>query len=548
MPVTPLHKDGASLTILFLVGVWILTTLGTGLIPLERHETLVLQTAREMLSSGDWILPQFNGEPRLQKPPLSYWATIVISLLDPFSSDIEIRHGRFVSLASGLMIVLLTYSIGSILYGRETGFLCGLLLMTTAGYIHQVPSARPDVLYAALCSLQLFAWIAAWRAEDRSRRQVCCGLLGWVGAALATLTKGPQAPAVFLLGFLIFLLFGAERKRTLMILRPVTGALLYFALVLPWWILLENRLDALEIPLADTQLSGSLLHQFADWKGLLSGYYLYTLVLLMLPAALAVPFFFREFRKSRNPLDDISRLLFSVGITFLIVFAIGGHYRKHYLLPLLPIASLSLGNAFYRHRSYLQSMWLHPRMHLRIALLVLTSGCAGVVIYRGAFISLTILATAPVLLFILLRIRQDRINPQHHSGSIPLVLALTALSLAACNNFLPLDEERAARQSFAEHIEQTLENDDLLVGWKAHSDILPFVTNRVVPNFGTPEQIEAFIKKEAGGRAVFAVLPKDQLTELRDLFEVSLRGMETNDDEPGEGILLVQISQPAGPE
>jgi len=41
--------------------------------PLNNHECYVAITAREMLESGDWVMPTCNGEPRLEKTPLSYW-------------------------------------------------------------------------------------------------------------------------------------------------------------------------------------------------------------------------------------------------------------------------------------------------------------------------------------------------------------------------------------------------------------------------------------------------------------------------------------------
>jgi 4-amino-4-deoxy-L-arabinose transferase-like glycosyltransferase len=34
------------------------------------HEAYVVVTARQMVSSGNWFIPYFNGEPRLQKTGL----------------------------------------------------------------------------------------------------------------------------------------------------------------------------------------------------------------------------------------------------------------------------------------------------------------------------------------------------------------------------------------------------------------------------------------------------------------------------------------------
>jgi len=39
----------------------------------DRDEPRYAQATREMVASGDWVVPSFNGEPRLHKPVLIYW-------------------------------------------------------------------------------------------------------------------------------------------------------------------------------------------------------------------------------------------------------------------------------------------------------------------------------------------------------------------------------------------------------------------------------------------------------------------------------------------
>ncbi len=39
----------------------------------DANEAFYVQTPREMVESSNWLVPHFNGEPRLNKPPLSYW-------------------------------------------------------------------------------------------------------------------------------------------------------------------------------------------------------------------------------------------------------------------------------------------------------------------------------------------------------------------------------------------------------------------------------------------------------------------------------------------
>lgn len=51
---------------LLLPGTWVSLT--------DRDEGNGGQVCREMLAGGDWLVPQYLGQPWLFKPPLLYWA------------------------------------------------------------------------------------------------------------------------------------------------------------------------------------------------------------------------------------------------------------------------------------------------------------------------------------------------------------------------------------------------------------------------------------------------------------------------------------------
>ena len=60
------------LSLLLLLALFV----GLGERPVSKiQEVRVAETAREMLESGNWIVPRYNGDLRLQKPPLPYWLT-----------------------------------------------------------------------------------------------------------------------------------------------------------------------------------------------------------------------------------------------------------------------------------------------------------------------------------------------------------------------------------------------------------------------------------------------------------------------------------------
>ena len=51
--------------------------LGTWALPLiDRDEPRFAEASREMIERGDYIVPYFNNQLRLDKPPLAYWAQI----------------------------------------------------------------------------------------------------------------------------------------------------------------------------------------------------------------------------------------------------------------------------------------------------------------------------------------------------------------------------------------------------------------------------------------------------------------------------------------
>ena len=70
-PIPTKNKVLISVCVLALAAI--MASWGISTCALENHECYVATAAREMLQSGDWIMPTFNGELRLEKTPLSYW-------------------------------------------------------------------------------------------------------------------------------------------------------------------------------------------------------------------------------------------------------------------------------------------------------------------------------------------------------------------------------------------------------------------------------------------------------------------------------------------
>lgn len=307
---------------------------GISLHPLEAHEAFVLVTAREMYHHNDWIVPWFNDVYRLNKPPMNYWLTAFVAWVVGGINDIQPWHARFISALSAIGIVFLTVVNGRKLFDPITGLLAGLMLATSAGFFYYAHSARPEMLYAFFCGAALTFYIYV-RSSSNINGLNIYGNLIWLAFALATLTKGPHLPAVFLVAFLVdCYLRQLTIKQTLATLQPFTGLLIFIAITLPWWWLLHHRVPT--PALAHSQLAGSLLS--IHLLKALDPYYLYRPFQLMLPWILCFPviiYYFRDhLKKDSENLQNVF-LLLSVFVLSIFILSFGAQKRWYYMLPVL---------------------------------------------------------------------------------------------------------------------------------------------------------------------------------------------------------------------
>ena len=62
---------------LLFLGCLLFHVVGTWSIPLiDRDEPRFAEASREMIERGDYIVPHFNNQFRLDKPPFAYWAQV----------------------------------------------------------------------------------------------------------------------------------------------------------------------------------------------------------------------------------------------------------------------------------------------------------------------------------------------------------------------------------------------------------------------------------------------------------------------------------------
>src|ERR1700674_1652013 len=121
-------------------------------------ETRFPMMARDILARGHWLLPEINGAPMLNKPPLHAW---LIALAAWPTGAVTQRTAVLPSLLAGLALVAGTYWIGRRVFDVEVGFTAGLVAVTTAGVFSLARSPVPDMTVSVAMVAAMGAFVAA---------------------------------------------------------------------------------------------------------------------------------------------------------------------------------------------------------------------------------------------------------------------------------------------------------------------------------------------------------------------------------------------------
>lgn len=201
--------------------------------PMFRHlwspdELRYAAITREMVVTGNWLIPRLNGDTYTEKPPLHFWlAALTAKLLGERSSYVLIIP----SMLAALGCLILTYLFGRMLFDAETAMLSALILATSSLFLALAQYLRMDMLLTFFIQAALFCFYQIYRRNEKSPGHY---IAFYVSLALATLTKGPVGVVLPAIIIVIYLALRRDLK-SLWKLKPVTGVLI-FALIVGSWL------------------------------------------------------------------------------------------------------------------------------------------------------------------------------------------------------------------------------------------------------------------------------------------------------------------------
>jgi 4-amino-4-deoxy-L-arabinose transferase-like glycosyltransferase len=190
---------------------------------------------REMLASGDWLVPRLNNLVYIEKPPLQYWATALSYEL--FGTNVW--AARFYTGLCGLLTVLVTAGLGRRLWGGAVAKRAGIMLASSLALLVMSQQLTLDMSLTFFTTLTLAGFCIAQDASTTTRRRQWMWL-AWASAAAAFLTKGLVAlvlPALALAAYSLLYRHWKPWSR----LSILTGLVLFMLIALPWCVLMQRH-------------------------------------------------------------------------------------------------------------------------------------------------------------------------------------------------------------------------------------------------------------------------------------------------------------------
>lgn len=218
-------------------GSWIALLAGRALY--NPDEARYAEIPREMLASGDWVVPRLDGLVYIEKPPLQYWMTALAYRLFGESEWSARLYTGLCGLATALVTAWLAFRLWDAATAWRAGIVCASSLLVLV-MSHQLTLDMSLTLYL---TVTLAAFCVAQDERTRPRERRLYMALVWASAAAAFLTKGLEAGALPVLALIVYSLLHRDTgpwKR----LHPLAGLALFLVLTLPWLLTIQSRLPS----------------------------------------------------------------------------------------------------------------------------------------------------------------------------------------------------------------------------------------------------------------------------------------------------------------
>lgn len=195
---------------------------------MDPGETYYSEAAREMLESGEYIVPHLNYQVYFSKPILNFW--LIAGSYNLFGVSEFAARIPFGLLSC--LLIFATYAVTCRIADKKAALLAGLFTASAPLMVLISKASSIDLAFSVFLNLAAYGFV--WSVFCRRYWP-----LVWLALALAVLTKGPAGLVLFGIGTGLFLLLEKPGLKRLWYwfkcTKPWLGMPLFMLVALPWY-------------------------------------------------------------------------------------------------------------------------------------------------------------------------------------------------------------------------------------------------------------------------------------------------------------------------
>ncbi len=207
---------------------------------MDVDETRYVSMSKDMFNTKDFLTLYLNKEFFFEKPPLYFWGECLSFGL--FGKITEFT-ARFPVALYGTLCGFLTYFVGKKIVSKSYGVVSSLVLATSLEFLILAKFAILDIVVATCVWFSLCFGMLTFYVQEKNKKYFWW--LFYIFSGLAVMAKGIPG---FVIPFGSMFFISIYSKKFKEIFRPqyfIVGFLLFFAITLPWHIVMLKIHDPL---------------------------------------------------------------------------------------------------------------------------------------------------------------------------------------------------------------------------------------------------------------------------------------------------------------
>jgi len=300
-------------------------------------EAVFSEATKEMVESGNWITPTYNGENRYDKPILFYWIMAVSYKL----FGINEFGARFPSAVASCLLIFSLFFFVKGFQDEKTALYAAISSVLSISFLVYSHAAVTDMTLTLFITLSLCSFYYSVAGNEiHAGRDTIYSYGFYLFSALAFLTKG-LVGIVFPFGIALIYMIATEQWGGIKKVFRFKGLMLFLLISAPWYF-------------AQLSINGQeffdqfiMKHHFKRYVGVISGhngplyYYIPVLIISLFPWIAYLPAGIRNALKEKERLYLFAFLWFAFIFLF---FSLSTTKLPNYILPAIPAASLLIAS------------------------------------------------------------------------------------------------------------------------------------------------------------------------------------------------------------